>query len=134
MVDFKQLNNIDNVNKSDVMTYTMVLQIVRWIASILSAIKLIPNIDDVTFIGKSVLQLQKKLALLGGKVAVPTTPNSQSMDRRRWEHLNLGIDLMLVKNPNAGRDNYLELGCELSFNLHPIFTPSAPSKGDQILL
>ena len=90
MVDFKQLNNIDNVNKSDVMTYTIVLQIVRWIASILSAIKLIPNIDDVTFIGKSVLQLQKKLALLGGKVAVPTTPNSQSMDRRRWEHLNLG--------------------------------------------
>ena len=116
MVDFKQLNNIDNVNKSDVMTYTMVLQIVR------------------TFIGKSVLQLQKKLAVLGGKVAVPTTPNSQSMDRRRWEHLNLGIDLMLVKNPNAGRDVYLELGCELSFNLHPIFTPSAPSKGDQILL
>lgn len=91
-------------------------------------------IDDVTFIGKSVLQLQKKVALLGGKVAVPTSPNSQSMDRRRWEHLNLGVDLMLVKNPNTGRDAYLELGCELSFNLRPIFTPSAQSKEDQILL
>jgi hypothetical protein len=56
------------------------------------------------------------------------------MDRRRWEHLNLGVDLMLVKNPNTGRDAYLELGCELSFNLRPIFTPSAPSKEDQILL
>lgn len=41
------------------------------------------HIDGCTYIGPGGLQFAQRLAALGGKVAVPTTLNSNSVDRRR---------------------------------------------------
>lgn len=112
------------------------LQTIRRVAAISSATNMIPiksaHIDGVTFIGQGGLRFAQKLVELGGKVSVPTTLNSQSVDRRRWE--TLGVDPKLATNANAVGDAYLSLGCEMSFTCAPYLLPSArPHLGDQIM-
>uniref|UniRef100_A0A7S3V6S8 DUF521 domain-containing protein n=1 Tax=Chaetoceros debilis TaxID=122233 RepID=A0A7S3V6S8_9STRA len=113
----------------------LALSTIRRIAAIYSATKMIPiksaHIDGVTFIGQGGLRFAQKLVELGGKVSVPTTLNSQSVDRRRWEML--GVDEKLAANANAVGDAYLSLGCEMSFTCAPYLLPSAPRLGDQIM-
>ncbi len=125
---------VENIHtKSD--AAKMALRTVRRVASISSATKLIPitcaHIDAVTFIGQGGLKFAQKLSQLNGKVAVPTTLNSQSTDRRRWQEL--GVDSSLAANANAVGDAYLELGCDMSFTCAPYLLPSNPSKGDNIM-
>jgi len=114
---------------------SLAMRTVSRVAAISSATKLIPitcaHIDAVTFIGQGGLRFAQKLAQLGGKVAVPTTLNSQSVDRRRWEQL--GVDPLLAKNANGVGDAYLQLGCEMSFTCAPYLLPSRPSFGDNIM-
>ena len=62
---------------------------------------------------------------------MPTTLNSQSVDRRRWQ--KLGVDQSLANNANSVGDAYLELGCEVSFTCAPYLLPTKPSKGDNII-
>jgi predicted aconitase with swiveling domain len=99
----------------------MAFQTVKRVAAISNATKLLPiacaHIDAVTFIGQGGLRFAQKLAELGGKVSVPTTLNSQSVDRRRWAEL--GVDASLAKNANAVGDAYLKLGAEMSFTCAP---------------
>ena len=113
----------------------LALRTVRRVASISNATNLIPissaHIDAVTFIGMGGLKFAQKLSQLGGKVAVPTTLNSQSTDRRRWEQL--GVDASLAKNANAVGSAYLELGCETSFTCAPYLLPTKPKFGDNIM-
>ncbi len=91
-------------------------RVVQRIGCISGATELIPitsaHIDAVTFIGQGGLRFAQRLAELGGKVKVPTTLNSQSTDRRRWQQL--GIDANLATNANLVGDAYLKLGCEMS--------------------
>lgn len=91
-------------------------RVVQRIGCISGATELIPissaHIDAVTFIGQGGLRFAQRLAELGGKVKVPTTLNSQSTDRRRWQRL--GIDANLATNANSVGDAYLNLGCEMS--------------------
>lgn len=90
--------------------------VVQRIGFISGATELIPitcaHIDAVTYIGEGGLRFAQRLVELGGKVKVPTTLNSQSTDRRRWQQL--GIDANLATNANSVGDAYLELGCEMS--------------------
>ena len=91
-------------------------RVVQRIGCISGATELIPitsaHIDAVTFNGRGGLRFAQRLAELGGKVKVPTTLNSQSTDRRRWQQL--GIDANLATNANSVGDAYLKLGCEMS--------------------
>ena len=125
--------DMDAIQKSE--AASLALRTVRRIASISSATKLIPitcaHIDAVTYIGNGGLRFAQKLSQLNGKVAVPTTLNSQSVDRRRWEQL--GVDSSLASNANSVGDAYLELGCEMSFTCAPYLLPTKPSKGDNIM-
>ena len=43
------------------------------------------HIDAVTYIGPGGLKFAEKLADLGGQVSVPTTLNSNSIDRQQWQ-------------------------------------------------
>jgi predicted aconitase with swiveling domain len=51
------------------------------------------HIDGCTYIGPGGLRFAETLADLGGKVCVPTTLNSNSVDRRRWQALGVSPDL-----------------------------------------
>jgi len=124
-------NNTDNQPESTLVAF----QIVKRVAAISNATKLLPitcaHIDAVTFIGQGGLRFAQKLAELGGKVSVPTTLNSQSVDRRRWKEL--GVDADLANNANAVGDAYLKLGCEMSFTCAPYLLPTKPSFQDNIM-
>lgn len=104
-------------------------RVVQRIGCISGATKLIPissaHIDAVTFIGQGGLRFAQRLAELGGKVKVPTTLNSQSTDRRRWQQL--GIDANLATNANSVGDAYLKLGCEMSVSQYLSCLYIAPS-------
>mmetsp|Transcript_2973 Transcript_2973/g.5306 ORF Transcript_2973/g.5306 Transcript_2973/m.5306 type:complete len:624 (+) Transcript_2973:161-2032(+) len=110
-------------------------RVVQRIGCISGATELIPitsaHIDAVTYIGQGGLRFAQRLVELDGKVKVPTTLNSQSTDRRRWEQL--GIDKTLATNANSVGDAYLELGCAMSFTCAPYLLPNKPSKGDNIM-
>ena len=129
----KEMDESASVQTSE--AFMMALRTVERVAAISSATKLIPitcaHIDAVTFIGRGGLKFAQKLAQIGGKVAVPTTLNSQSVDRRRWEEL--GVNSSLANNANAVGDAYLELGCDMSFTCAPYLLPSKPALGDNIM-
>jgi predicted aconitase/predicted aconitase with swiveling domain len=75
------------------------------------------HIDGCTYIGPGGLEFVKRLVQRGGRVAVPTTLNSMSTDRRRWEAL--GVPKQYAKNAIALGDAYLELGCLPTFTCAP---------------
>jgi len=63
------------------------------------------------------LEFVRRLVQAGGKVKIPTTLNSQSTDRRRWEAL--GVPITYATNANALGDAYVQLGCQPSFTCAP---------------
>lgn len=76
------------------------------------------HIDGCTYIGPGGLKFAQRLAELGGRVAVPTTLNSNSVDRRRWQAL--GVSPSLGEPAYALGDAYLEMGCsDRSFTCAP---------------
>eukprot|EP00941_MAST-03F_sp_MAST-3F-sp1_P005302 g5302.t1 len=88
------------------------------------------HIDGCTYIGQGGLNFAKKLVELGGKVSVPTTLNSVSVDRRRWRAL--GVSSELGEPATALGDAYTALGCTPSFTCAPYLLDSAPGKDEQI--
>jgi len=126
--------NVDGINpNSD--AEALALRTIERVASISGARELIPisnaHIDAVTYIGPGGLKFIQRLVELGGMVQVPTTLNSQSVDRRRWRQM--GVDEVHGTNANAVGDAYLELGCELSFTCAPYLLESRPKFGQQIM-
>ena len=67
---------------------------------------------------------------MGGTVAVPTTLNSISVDRRRW--VELGVDPSLGVPSSALADAYVALGATSSFTCAPYLLSTQPEMGDQI--
>ena len=67
----------------------LAMRIVARTAAIEGAPSLLPvtqaHIDACTFIGPGGLQFAQRLASLGARVAVPTTLNATSVDRRQWQ-------------------------------------------------
>jgi predicted aconitase len=72
----------------------------------------------------------KLLTTILGKVVVPTTLNSMSVDQRQWK--SLGVAPALGEPAAALGDAYLALGATHSFTCAPYLLDSAPSVGDQI--
>ena len=60
-------------------------------------------------------------------MSVPTTLNSGSVDRRRWQ--SLGVSPVLGDPAYALGDAYLALGAENSFTCAPYLLESAPALG-----
>eukprot|EP00929_Paragymnodinium_shiwhaense_P008015 TRINITY_DN111934_c0_g1_i1.p1 TRINITY_DN111934_c0_g1~~TRINITY_DN111934_c0_g1_i1.p1 ORF type:complete len:639 (-),score=84.44 TRINITY_DN111934_c0_g1_i1:434-2350(-) len=102
---------------------------VQGAASLLSITQ--AHIDGCTYIGPGGLRFAEKLADLGGQVAVPTTLNSNSVDRRQWRAL--GIDKAFGEAAQALGDAYVKMGCcDQSFTCAPYLLETSPAVGEQI--
>ncbi|KAK6215570.1 hypothetical protein QIS74_08589 [Colletotrichum tabaci] len=110
------------------------MRIVLRMASLLDAEELMDvsqvHVDGCLYTGPASLAFAEKLLGLGGKVAVPTTMNSISIDARRWRAL--GIDPVFGDVSARLADAYVQMGATPTFTCAPYQLESAPRKGDQV--
>ncbi len=113
----------------------LAMQIVIRIAELQGAEQLIDisqaHIDACVYHGPSSLMFAERLASLGGKVKVPTTLNSISVDKRRWQQQ--GVESEFGKAASALGDAYMTMGARLSYTCAPYLLDTAPAYGDQIV-
>ncbi len=113
----------------------MAMQIVIRMAELQGASYLVDvnqaHIDAVVYNGPSSLLFAQKLASLGGKVQIPTTLNSLSIDKRRWR--TLGVANEFGSAASELGDAYLAMGAKPSYTCAPYLLDSAPSFGEQIV-
>lgn len=111
------------------------LQIVLRMAQLQGATELIDvvqaHIDGCIYTGSASLRFACQLRDWGGRVKIPTTLNSISVDQRRWRAL--GIDPAFGEPASALADAYVEMGAQPSFTCAPYLLDSAPSAGEQIV-
>ena len=90
------------------------------------------HVDACTYIGPGGLKFVQELARLGGRVAVPTTLNSGSVDRRRWRRMGVPADAGAAAE--AVGDAYVQIGCEPeSFTCAPYAIEAfAPAFGEHV--
>jgi predicted aconitase/predicted aconitase with swiveling domain len=89
------------------------------------------HIDGCTYIGPGGLAFVQRLVEADGRVAVPTTLNSVSTDRRRWQALGVPEDY--AHKAIALGDAYLELGCQPSFTCAPYLLSNPPTLGEDLV-
>ena len=112
----------------------LAMQIVVRMAEIQGAEYLIDvaqaHIDACVYNGLSSLQFAQRLESLGGKVRVPTTLNSLSVDRRCWQQQ--GVDDEFGTPAGQLGDAYVAMGAQASYTCAPYLLDSAPAYGQQI--
>ena len=88
------------------------------------------HIDACIFTGPAVLRFARALLNKGGRVAVPTTLNSISIDRRRWREM--AVDPEFVGQADALANAYLEMGATPSFTCAPYLLGDEPQFQENI--
>jgi predicted aconitase/predicted aconitase with swiveling domain len=89
------------------------------------------HIDGCIYTGPASLRFARQLADWGGRVKVPTTLNSISVDQRRWRQM--GVAAAFGEPASQLADAYVEMGASASFTCAPYLLDSAPSAGEQIV-
>lgn len=89
------------------------------------------HIDGCIYTGPASLRFARQLADWGGKVRVPTTLNSISVDHRRWREL--GVDEAFGEPAAALGDAYMEMGAQMSYTCAPYLLDSKPNLGEQVV-
>jgi len=89
------------------------------------------HIDGCIYTGPGSLKFAQRLRDWGGKVAVPTTLNSISVDHRRWRAQ--GIDPAFGEPASALGDAYVDMGARPTYTCAPYLLDGAPRKGEQIV-
>jgi hypothetical protein len=89
------------------------------------------HIDGCIYTGPASLRFARQLCDWGGRVAVPTTLNSISVDQRRWRQQ--GIAAALGEPASQLADAYIEMGARATFTCAPYLLESAPAFGEQIV-
>lgn len=111
------------------------LQIVLRMAQVQGAKTLIDvvqaHIDGCIYTGSASLRFACQLRDWGGRVKIPTTLNSISVDQRRWRAL--GIAPEFGEPASALAQAYVEMGAQASFTCAPYLLETAPSAGEQIV-
>ena len=111
------------------------MQIVLRMASLQGAPELIDvvqaHIDGCIYTGSASLRFACQLRDWGGKVKIPTTLNSISVDQRRWRAL--GIDPAFGEPASALAQAYVDMGAQPSFTCAPYLLDSAPKAGEEIV-
>ena len=111
------------------------MQIVLRMARLQGATELIDvvqaHIDGCIYTGSASLRFANQLRDWGGKVKIPTTLNSISVDQRRWRAL--GIDPAFGEPASALAQAYVDMGAQASFTCAPYLLDSAPKAGEEIV-
>ncbi|MFC1456591.1 aconitase X [Microvirga arabica] len=89
------------------------------------------HIDGCVYTGHGSLRFAQQLREWGGKVAVPTTLNSISIDHRRWR--TQGVDPAFGEPASQLGDAYVDMGARPTFTCAPYLLESVPQKGEQIV-
>ena len=88
------------------------------------------HVDGCIYIGPGSLAFAERLRDLGGKVRVPTTLNSISVDQKRWQAQ--GVDSVFGEASKKLADAYIDMGARPTFTCAPYQLDTAPKKGDQV--
>lgn len=90
------------------------------------------HIDGCIYTGPASLRFAQQLCTWGAKVRVPTTLNSISIDRRRWQAQ--GVDASFSDPAGQLADAYLEMGASPTYTCAPyLLEDSVPRQGEQII-
>ena len=89
------------------------------------------HIDGCVYTGHGSLSFAQQLRDWGGRVTVPTTLNSISVDHRLWRAQ--GIDPAFGEPASQLGDAYIDMGAQPTFTCAPYLLDSAPVKGEQIV-
>ncbi|KAL7917799.1 hypothetical protein ACQKWADRAFT_274063 [Trichoderma austrokoningii] len=110
------------------------MRIILRMAAIEGAGKLIHitqvHIDGCVYTGPGSLSFAERLRDWGGKVLVPTTLNSISVDQKRWR--SQGVTPSFGEAAEKLATAYTDMGGRPTFTCAPYTLSSAPKKGDQI--
>ncbi|KAL2107476.1 hypothetical protein VUR80DRAFT_5159 [Thermomyces stellatus] len=88
------------------------------------------HIDGCVYTGPGSLAFAERLRDWGGKVSVPTTLNSISVDQRRWRAQ--GIDYTFGEAAERLAAAYTGMGAHPTFTCAPYLLNSAPKYGEQV--
>ncbi|MFY0544153.1 aconitase X [Brevibacillus sp. H7] len=88
------------------------------------------HIDGCIYTGEASLTFAEALAEQGGRVAVPTTMNAISIDRRRWREQ--GVDPQFASMADRLASAYERMGAKPTFTCAPYQLPDPPVFGEHI--
>ncbi|ODM21857.1 hypothetical protein SI65_02701 [Aspergillus cristatus] len=88
------------------------------------------HVDGCIYTGPGSLIFAEKLRDWGGKVRVPTSLNSISIDQKRWRAQ--GIDPVFGEAAEKLADTYISMGARPTFTCAPYQLESAPKVGEQV--
>ncbi len=88
------------------------------------------HIDGCIYTGEASLIFAEALAEQGGRVAVPTTMNAISIDRRRWSAQ--GVDPLFASLADRLASAYERMGAKPTFTCAPYQLPDPPRFGEHI--
>lgn len=110
------------------------MRIILRMADLLSARELMDitqvHVDGCIYTGPGSLIFAEKLRDWGGKVRVPTSLNSISIDQQRWRAQ--GIDPVFGEAAGKLADTYINMGARPTFTCAPYQLESAPKLGEQV--
>ncbi|KAL4723092.1 hypothetical protein ACLX1H_009580 [Fusarium chlamydosporum] len=110
------------------------IRIVLRMAHLLGATRLMDitqvHVDGCVYTGPATLLLAERLRDWGGRVRVPTTLNSISVDQKRWRAL--GIDTTFGEAADALGQAYVDMGAKPTYTCAPYQLETAPKLGEQV--
>ncbi len=88
------------------------------------------HIDGCILTGPAIVAFAERLVKLGGRLAVPTSTNVISVDRRHWR--DQGVPEAWAGQAGRLADAYLALGAAPTFTCSPYQEPDPPRPGEHI--
>jgi predicted aconitase len=110
------------------------MRIILRMASLLEATELMDvsqvHVDGCIYTGPGSLAFAETLRDWGGRVRVPTSLNSISIDQKRWRAQ--GVDPAFGEAAGKLADTYVDMGAKPTFTCAPYQLETAPKFGDNI--
>ncbi|KAL3482166.1 hypothetical protein BJX99DRAFT_268540 [Aspergillus californicus] len=110
------------------------MRIILRMAKLLEASELMDvsqvHVDGCIYTGPAALALAEKLRDWGGKVRVPTSLNSISIDLKRWR--TQAVDAVFAGNAESLAQAYIDMGARPTFTCAPYQLGTAPKFGEQV--
>ncbi|KAJ5789533.1 uncharacterized protein N7518_006544 [Penicillium psychrosexuale] len=110
------------------------MRIILRMANLLEAKELMDvsqvHVDGCVYTGPAALAVAEQLRDWGGKVRVPTSLNSISIDLKRWR--TQAIDAVFAGNAESLAQAYIDMGASPTFTCAPYQLETAPKFGEQV--